>query len=313
MDKTTFFSKISQKPWLRAQLCASAIGAIFFVGSAAYAAHRAKDTALRLGSEIMTNVSPTSDSDSLSFNGAHFHFSSKVVNAKVEDVLAGAEVICSHEGKDLERDLMPSLDKIPFGKAGVGALTSQLDVSKLLTVSTESGKSGEVGCWVRRGNGPEKNVIARVKAFAESMDFAEFGSLQFIHAEEHEGKTLVRVLWSEGSLKMDDFFPEKNDVPGHDLTDLPRPPSSQRIIAGHIEGADRHIVGYLSPEPPWQVNAFYQAELPKHGWHEIDLGEKATPNHPLLEHAYERAGHHALLALSPNEDSTGTTFIEFGQ
>lgn len=313
MKKSAFLSNILQKPWVRAQLCASAIGGILFVGSAAYAAHRAKTTALQLGSEIMTNVSPTSNADALSFNGAHFRFSSEVLNAKIEDVIAGAEAICSKEGRDLEQDLMPSLEKIPFQASGVGALASQLDVSKLLTVTTQSGKSGEVACWVRRGNGPKKNVLDRVKTLTESLDFSELGSLQFIHAEEHNGKTLVRALWSDGPLKMNDFFPEKADVPGHDLADLPRPPGSQRIIAGHIEGADRHILGYASPEPPWQVNAFYAAELPKHGWKEIDLGEKSSSNQPLLEHAYEKDGHHALLALSPSEDSTGATWIEFGQ
>ena len=310
MQQHTFFRRMLGKPWVRVQLCALTMGGILLAGTGAYAAHRAKDSAVRLGAEIMTNASPTSTGDSIAFNGSHFYFSVRVLNAKVEDVLRGAEAICKREGADLERDLTPTLSKLPLGELGVSTMASELDVSRLLTVRSEAGKSGEVGCWVRRSQGPQRSVFERVRAFGNSLDFSEFGSLQFVHAEQHGDKTLVRVLWSEGHLSMRDFFPENSDTPGRDLDALPRPPGSFRVISAHVQGAGRHVVGYQSPQTPEQLNAFYAEQLPKLGWSEIDLGEQAQSGAGLLQHAYQRPGRHALLALTPGDEGTGATFIE---
>lgn len=314
-DPSPLLRRLLKKPWFRAQICATSMGAILLAGTAAYGAHRAKDSALRLGSEILTSAAPTSSADSISFNGAHFYFSVRVLNAKLSDVLSGAEAICKREGADLERDLGPALAKVPLGELGAAALTDELDVSRLLTVRTEADATGEVGCWVRRGQGEPRSIWQRARAFGESLDFSEFGSLQFVHAEQHGNRTLVRVLWSEGKLSMRDFFPENRDTPGTDLSDLPRPPGSFRVISAHVQGANRHVVGYQSAQTPEQLNAFYGEHLSKLGWSEIDLGGHEEQTGTLLQHAYEREGRHALLALTPSasedEPGTGATFVEF--
>ena len=307
--KKSIWQRLSAKPWLRAQLCSAVMGSTLLVGGVAYASHRAKETALRLGSEIMTSAGPSQKGASIYFNGAHFFFDTQVLNSKLEDVMAGAQAICQKEGEDLVHDLGPRFDSLPADIASK-ALLSQLDVSKALTVSTDSnGNSGEVACWVRRSQGPKKTMFERAKSFAQSFDLSEFGSLQFIHAERHGNRTLVRMLWSEGSLSLNDLFPEKKDTPGHDLTDLPRPVGSIRIIAAHVEGAGRHVVGYESHQTPEQLNAFYARELSALGWQEIDLGERPD-GEPPLQHAYQRGERHALLALTVGEEVTGATWLE---
>ena len=305
----SFWQRLLARPWFRAQLCSGIIGSTLLVGGVAYGAHRAKETALRLGSEIMTSAGPSQKGDSIYFNGAHFFFDTQVLNAKLEDVLAGAEAICHKEGEDLVRDLGPRFQALPESIVP-SALLGRVDLSQALTVSTDSeGKSGEVACWVRRSQGPKKTIIERVKSFTQSFDLAEFGSLQFVHAERYGNRTLVRMLWSEGALSLPDVFPENKDTPGHDLTGLPRPVGSIRIIAAHVEGAGRHIVGYESHQTPDQLNAFYARELPKLGWKEIDLGEMPA-GEPLLQHAYQNGERHALLALSVGDQVTGATWIE---
>src|SRR6187402_1012050 len=103
--KRSIWQRMLEKPWFRAQLCASIMGSTMLIGGVAYASHRAKLTALKLGSEIMTNVGPSSKGDSISFNGAHFYFDTQVLNAKLEDVMAGAEAICQKESQDMVTEL----------------------------------------------------------------------------------------------------------------------------------------------------------------------------------------------------------------
>ncbi len=302
--------KIWSKPWLRAQVCATAMGSVLLVGTAAYGSHHAKAVALKLGAEILSSAAPASRADSIEFNGAHFYFSTAVLNAKLDDVLNGAEAICEREGADLEKELGPTVAALPSADLPAGISRDEVDLSRLLTVRTDTDRSGEVGCWVRRATKPQRGVLDSVRAFAESFDLAEFGSLQFVHAEEHGSKTFVRVLWSEGPLSLRDVFPENRDTPGRDLEALPRPVSSFRVLSAHILNAGRHVVGYESPDTPLQINSFYTAELPKLGWHEIDLGQAEVTDGPLLQHAYEKPGRRALLALTPAEDNTGVTWVE---
>ncbi len=308
--KKTLSLRLMSKPWLRAQICAAAMGSVLLLGTGAYASHHAKAIALKLGAEILSNAAPTSAADSIEFNGAHFYFSTAVLNAKLDDVLNGAEAICKREGADFENQLGPVVAALPSADLPAGISRSDVDLSRVLTVRADTDQSGEVGCWVRRSTKPKRTVLESARAFAESFDLAEFGSLQFVHAEQHGGKTFVRVLWSEGTLSLRDVFPENRDTPGRDLESVPRPVGSFRVLSAHIQNAGRHVVGYQSPDTPQQINGFYGAELPKLGWHEIDLGQPEVDSGPLLQHAYEKPGRRALLALTPSDDGTGTTWVE---
>ncbi len=310
MNKTSTFRKLLSKPWVRAQACAWVLGSIVLSGGAAYAAHRARYSALQLGSEILTNVAPMQGAESLSFNGAHFFFANQVVNAKLDDVIAGAESLCKKDGADLQRDLAPTLAHLPASMLAP-ALPSQVDFSTLLTTSKKNGKSGEVACWVRRKD-LNRTAMERVKAFAQSLDMSTFGSLQFMHAEAiGENKTMVRMLWSEGGLALRQMFPESKDTPGHDLPDLPRPLGSFRVVSAHVDGAQRDLVSYQSPQTPEQLDAFYAQEMKTRGWEEVDLGERSEEDRrEFSQHAYRKAGRAALLALTPGDEFTDATFIE---
>ena len=308
--KTPFWRRMIAKPWVRAQLCGSLMGSVLLCGGGAYAAHRAHSSAVQLGSEILTNVAPMKGADSISFNGAHFYFATQMYNAKLDVVLAGAESACKKEGADLERDLGASLNRVPENILPAAAVR-QLDFSNLMTSGKKTAQAGEVACWVRRSHDASRTVMDRVAAFAASFDLAEFGSLQFMHAEAVGDRTLVRMVWSEGKLSLRDMFPEDKDTPGRDLAELPRPPGSFRIVSAHVDGVGRDLVSYQSAQPLAQVEAFYASEMKHLGWEEVDLGERSPEERSEYgQHAYRRPGRTALLALTPGDQLTDATFIE---
>lgn len=301
------WSKLSKKPWLRAQACVAAMGAVLLAGSGTYGAYRAKDSAKRLGSEILSSVEPIGG-ELIEFNGARFRFSASVVEDSLESVVERAAKICDRENQDLERELGPALSHIP-----ASALAGQkLEAGKLLTLqSAESSAVGEVGCWARRGSQPQR-FLDRVKRFAETGDLSELGSLSYVRAERHGQKTLVRMLWSEGPLVMNGLFPAEGDVPGQDLQDVPRPVGATRILSARVAGTERHVVGYDTLQSVASLNGFYTTELAKNGWKELDLGATEPPQER-LSHAFERGDRRALLALTPSDHGTSATFIQLAE
>jgi hypothetical protein len=299
------WSKLSKKPWLRAQACLAAMGVVLLAGSGTYAAYRAKDAAKRLGSEILTSVDPQG-SEVIEFNGARFNFSASVVEDSLESVVERASKICEQENQDLERELTPALKHIP-----ASALVGQkLDPSKLLTLqSADSTSVGEVGCWARRKDGSApRRFMDRVKRFAETGDLSELGSLSYLRAERHGTKTFVRMLWSEGPLSMGGMFPTEGDVPGEDLKDVPRPEGAARILSARILGTERRVVGYDTKQSVVALNDFYARALVQNGWKELELGMPEAPQEQ-LGRAYERGGKRALLALTPSDHGTSATWV----
>lgn len=299
-----FWSKLSAKPWVRVQVCLAAMGAILLAGSATYATYRAKDSAVRLGSEIL-NAVDLQGGEIIEFNGARFHFAANVVTEELDAVTERATKLCARDSQDLASDLGPALSRLP-ASALVG---HELDAKKLLLLqSSASSAVSEIGCFRRSGAGAGR-FLDRVKRFAETGDLSEFGSLSYVRAERHGDKTLVRSLWSEGRLAMSSLFPAEGDAPGADLRDVPRPRGATRILSARIVGTDRRVVGYDTRLTRAELNDFYGPELQRRGWKEIDLGAKESPRER-PSRAFEREQRRALLALTPSEHGTSVTFVE---
>lgn len=298
-----FWSKLSAKPWVRVQVCLAAMGAILLAGSATYATYRAKDTAVRLGSEIL-NAVDLQGGEVIEFNGARFHFAANVVTDELDVVTERATKLCEQDSHELASELGPALSRLP-ASALVG---HELDPKKLLLLqSSASSAVSEVGCFRRSGAGAGR-FLDRVKRFAETGDLSEFGSLSYVRAERHGDKTLVRSLWSEGRLAMTSFFPE-GDAPGADLRDVPRPRGATRILSARIMGTERRVVGYDTGLTRAELNEFYGHELQRRGWKEIELGAKESPR-DRPSRAFEREQRRALLALTPSDHGTSVTFVE---
>ena len=121
-------------------------------------------------------------------------------------------------------------------------------------------------------------------------------------------KTLVRAIWSQGPLSLHSIFPSEGDTPGRDLDGLPRPKSSSRILAAHIEGQNRHVVGYTSAEKPAQVLEFYTKELGAKGWKPVGLDNEKHGG-PDISRAYQRDRDLALLVISPDDKGAFATWM----
>ena len=309
MQKPTILQRAYRrsKPWLRVQLCATAMGCVLLAGSVGYAAHRAQDSARKLGSEILSNVEPMSGAASIEFNGAHFMASTKLMPLPVKDVLNQAEALCRNEGGDLQAAFGPIASKV--------SLRSLTDPAHLMTLRNDTSQASEIGCWVRRNGG--RSIMDRVRAFVSTGDMSQFGSLQYVRAERVGDQTLVRVVWSEGSLALDSMFPSDGDTPGKDLQNVPRPPHSARILSATVQGSERHVVGYQTSDTPQSVAQFYTAQLAPLGWKEVraSAGQSNDPNGEdgLLSRFYERDGEKALLGLRGDGDGTSVTWVQLSQ
>ena len=299
-----FWSKLSAKPWVRVQVCLAAMGAVLLVGSATYATHRAKDSAVRLGSEIL-NAVDLEGGEVIEFNGARFHFAATVVQEDLDTVAERATQLCERDSQELATDLGPALSRLPASAlAGHG-----LDAKKLLLLDSSASTSvREIGCF-RRQRGGAQRFLERVKRFAETGDLSEFGALSYVRAERHGDKTLVRSLWSEGRLAITSVFPAEGDAPGADLLDVPRPLGATRILSARIEGTERRVVGYDTGRSLAELNDFYGRELQRRGWKELDLGAK-EPLDARPARAFEREHRRALLALTATAHGTSATFVE---
>jgi hypothetical protein len=302
------------KPWVRAQLCATIIGSMLSVGGVAYAKHRARTFALKVGSEVLVNM-PDGGTEAVVFNGARFFFDAVVTDKSVDSVLSRAEDLCADEAKDLKDELGPLMHYLA---PHLSDASGDMRTSSLLTVrsdkpvevpnaSASDQSSGDVACWVRR-EGIGKTLVDRAKAFASTFDLSEFGSLQYVHATKQGNKTLVRVIRSQGPLALNDIFPDDGDVPGRELNGVPRPPESDRILSAYIEGQRRDVVGYASPSKPAEIVGFYAEQLAKNGWTEVSLDSDRNPiPGPTLMRAYQRDRHAALLAVSPDSNGKGSS------
>ncbi|HET9929751.1 MAG TPA: hypothetical protein VFQ35_03655 [Polyangiaceae bacterium] len=299
-----FWSKLLAKPWLRVQACIASMGAILLAGSATYATYRVKDSAVRLGSEIFRAVE-LEGGEVIEFNGARFHFAANVVTDELDAVAERAARLCEQDAAELASELAPALSRLP----AAAMRGHELDARKLLTLESAKAPSvREIGCF-RRPTGSARGFMQRVKRFAETGDFSEFGTMSYVRVERHGDKTLVRALWSEGRLAVSSLFPAEGDVPGADLRDVPRPRTSTRILAARIVGTDRRVVGYDTELGRAELNEFYGRELLRLGWKELDLGAK-EPSNERPSRAFERGERRALLALTPSAHGTSATFVE---
>jgi hypothetical protein len=119
--------------------------------------------------------------------------------------------------------------------------------------------------------------------------------------------TTLLVFWTEGSAPVFSVFPKTGDAPGRDPKDLPRPPTSQRMLSAAEQGAPYSITLYRMPnQTPEQLRQWYRRELETRGWHVSDSSSMGTIyaqrlNRSLQITASESNTHSALVALAELE------------
>jgi hypothetical protein len=152
-------------------------------------------------------------------------------------------------------------------------------------------------------------LVHSVRTFMESGDLSELGDLRYITARRQpSGKTQVVAVWTEGRFLLRSIFPERGDVPGSDMVDVPRPPGSVRSVCAT---ALRRSFGYRlyeSDQPAREVLSFYELTLAQRGWASVDgVDEPANASDSLHMRAFTKDGR--ALGIGVDHDEQGTTQI----
>jgi hypothetical protein len=164
---------------------------------------------------------------------------------------------------------------------------------------------GIIVCFTRTP-GSKASVQEALDSFGRTGDLNAFGALRFAYAKPtSNGQTHVLTVWTEEGFDFRKImFEEGKDVAGEDFAEVPRLPSSTRMMATRIDGAPYGMNVYVTPMPIADVTAFYDHAMSEAGWGVLD---------PHLEEgagrSYERDGIVLTMHVS-NED--GKTFVGLG-
>lgn len=158
-------------------------------------------------------------------------------------------------------------------------------------------------------------LLARFQRFQESHDLHDLGELRYVYAEPASGgRTHFVALWTEGNLRYDRLFPETGDAPGTDVTSIPRPPASRRVLLAYERGIDDVARIYEGSElDESQIESFYRRELPQNGWTILDATDDPRAHvaqrdvRPAL--VAQRGDQLAFFGLSTDFDGRGRAAI----
>lgn len=210
--------------------------------------------------EVGKNLSQLSDmvdtTHNFSMNGQHIYMSSGIIDQSIDKVLDRYEEHCK-TGKgifsDLLKDAENTADMSPAFKMGI--------------VREQRAEKGALLCLVRGAQTPESAVDALQK-FADTKDFGALGDVRYVHVHKvKSGATKVTLLWTEGSVMLNELMAEGDKEPtGRDPVYLPRPLNSKRLMSIDAIGTKYNAFVYSTDETPEAVMADLKSKMDQQGW-----------------------------------------------
>ncbi len=222
------------------------------------------------------------------FNGQAMMTSSHMVDESMKEVLDDAEAHCRARSGNIEKDFahlpqyaMMKVSSIVFG-----------------VVRRETDHHGYVACIENDGTGGLLGVRDGLDEVARTGDVGKLGTFRYTTVDRASGATKTHVLrqWTEGSFNLTALFPEEGDAPGSDLTEVPRPEASRRLLDASVEGSSFGVHVYDAAGAPASVLALYDREMEPKGWKRIDLTEKEAGT----TRVYDAPGGQVFLTVTPN-------------
>lgn len=187
---------------------------------------------------------PTRD---LALNGARVSFRTQTIDASIDDVLAHYESLC----------------------AGANAGFAQ----RLSTQTGRSDEAGYVACLDMSGaDGDMGSLAKRFLRFSETGNLGELGDLRYANARRVLGAsgdgTFLFTMWADSAVDLFRMLPSPaEDAGGSDLTGVPRPPDSRRVLSAWEAGQPSGVVVYRAlGTSAAELESFYRNELSKQGW-----------------------------------------------
>jgi hypothetical protein len=164
------------------------------------------------------------------------------------------------------RDASGGLDRLPDALPGDrrGARIAAHALDPVLRHGDRRG--GYVACLdLGRAAVPAQDLLDRVQRFLRSGDLADVGDLRFAWAFAGERSTTWIGLYTRGPVPLPVLFPAQGDAPGMDVTAVPRPAGTRRIVSAFQRDAAPMLASYESRLAPDVALQAYRQQLARGG------------------------------------------------
>lgn len=210
--------------------------------------------------EVGKNLAQLSDlvdtTHDFSMNGQHVYLSTGITDQSIEGVLDRYEKHCKDGGgvfSNLFKDA-PENTEIP-------------NTFKMGIVREQKHDTGALLCMVKGSESPD-NTLEALQKFADTQDFGSLGDARYVHVHRtNNGATKVTLLWTEGSVKLNELVAEGSREPsGRDPDYLPRPLGGKRLMSIDAIGTKYNAFVYQSDETPDAVMNDLKSKMDQQGW-----------------------------------------------
>lgn len=215
----------------------AALGALALVHGRAEADERV----MSLGAHLLSYARGTQleAPHTLVINGLQVHVVAGSTRDSVSALLDTFHARCRDASGGLDR--WP--DALPRGRRGARIAAQALDP----VLRHADRRGGYVACLeLGRETVPVRDLLERVQRFLRSGDLFDVGDLRFAWAFAGERSTTFIGLYTEGSVPLPVLFPAHGDAPGADVSGVPRPAGTRRIVSAFQRDAAPMLVSYQS-------------------------------------------------------------------
>jgi len=166
------------------------------------------------------------------------------------------------------------------------------------------------------------DMVDRFRKFQESGDATDLGDpkLMVAYEDASEGDVQYFNVWPSGGFDFQSVRPQgEDDAPGYDLSDIPRPYGSQRMITfgqNHM-GSDYQILLYRGGGSIEEIAAHFVTAMADEGWAVSSTHLRA---HGAMDGAYPsllftKGAREAYVAMTQRDDSkvVSSTVVVVGQ
>ena len=274
----------------------------------------AEKFAVSRGLAVLRQLGPQVEGSeqAMSINGQRMYLASRVTPLPLDQVLGLFEHSCQVNSGGLSQEL----GQLPTAIQGVAIPAQWRDPSRWFTLREEDGDAGQVTCFVRQNSpGGLRGLIARLATFARSGDLAELGDARYVVAQRDRGSNLTHVLalWTEGHFNVLSMFPASGDAPGADSTEVPRPPSSVRVLSAEAPDRPYALRMYDSSLGASEILSSYSQQMQSRGWARLDLPRTGEIDLGQSTRTFTKAGRAVIVVVNTTpEEKSGVNLIELG-
>jgi hypothetical protein len=261
------------------------------------------EVSLALGQQLHEVSDLLGTSKLVELNGQPFRISTTVAPELASVVLDRFAEACRNHPSELAR--------MSSGAAGSTRLAAARDASGHEPLVRLDGKGdGVLGCLVDSAqSGVRSSLPEAMRSFLSSRDAGVFGDFLVVYAKDQgKGKSHVVAVWTRGSFKVLDLFPERGDAPGSDSVLAGRPRDARRILSGAASGEPYGVRIYESSKAPAELLASFESDMLTRGWSQLSRADARTSSRTLMHDS----GVLAILSTSMSGGKSALALMEMG-